>query len=108
MKRIIATGAAAALATVGFAGTAVAGPPEGAGKPAGIQCMQNGIGTLQDEGLLPAVAKDGLTVRAAVGLGVTPRDGLPEGVTLDTVLPFSVVLADHRAGESSTFVYPWC
>lgn len=66
MKRIIAAGAAAALATVGFAGTAAAGgPPAGVGKggpPAGIQCQQAGIGTLQALGLLPAVAKDGIEV----------------------------------------------
>ena len=117
MKRIIATGAVAALATLGFAGTASAEPMgQATGKPAGIQCMQNGIAALKGvdgskgtpAGKLPDVAKSGLPVSVAVGLGVTPRDGLPEGITLDTVLPFSLILADHRAGDDSIFVYPWC
>ena len=55
-----------------------------------------------------AVAKDGITVGTAVSVGVTARNGLPEGFTLDTVIPYSTLLADHRAGDSSAFVYPWC
>lgn len=106
--RIAAAGIAVA-ATVGIGGTAVAGAPAGAGKPAGIQCMQNGIGTLQDAGLLPAVAKGGLPVADAVDLGVSVRPG-KEGdfAELPDVLPLSVVLADHRAGDDSILVYPWC
>jgi hypothetical protein len=86
MKRIIATAAAAALATIGFAGTAVAGPPAGAGeggKPAGIVCQQAGIGTLQDLGLLSAVAKGG------------PNGGI-EVVGIGAV-PFKDVLSLHRS-----------
>ena len=111
MKHLKTAVAIAAIATVGFAGTASAGPPDGAGdrgKPAGIECQQAGISTLQDAGLLSGVAKDGIKVGDAVALGVAPRDGLPDGVTLDTVLPYSLVLADHRAGGNSIFVYPWC
>ena len=39
---------------------------------------------------------------------MTARDGLPDGFTVDTVIPYSTLLADHRAGENSIFVYPWC
>ena len=39
-------------------------------------------------------------------LGVTPRPSTD--CTLPDPLPLSVVLADHRAGENSLFVYPWC
>jgi hypothetical protein len=108
MKRIIAVGAAAALATVGVAGTAVAKPAEGKGKPAGIQCMQNGIGTLQDAGLLPAVAKGGVDITFAVEeLGVGVREGADISGVPDPI-PFSLLLADHRAGDDSLFTYPWC
>jgi hypothetical protein len=110
MKRIIATGAVAALAAVGFAGTSVAvGPPAGKGNvPTGIQCMQSGIGTLQQAGLLAAVAKDGVPIDFAVNeLGVTVRPGADISGVPDPI-PFSLLLADHRAGDNSLFVYPWC
>jgi len=115
MKRIVAAGAAAALATVGFAGTAAAAPPDGAGKggkPFGIECQQAGIAKLQGADLLNGVAKDGLDATFALtpgpdGLGVTVRPGAdPSGVP--DPIPFSVLLADHRAGDNSIFVYPWC
>lgn len=64
--------AAAGLGIATMAGTAAAGPPAGAGeggKPAGIACQQAGIGTLQDLGLLSAVAKGGIEV---VDVGVVP------------------------------------
>ena len=102
-KQLTAIAAATGLALTAFAGSA-----DAQGKPAGIECQQSGIATLQEAGLLSAVAADGLTVGDAVALEVTPRDGLPEGVTLDTVLSFSTILADHRAGSDSIFVYPWC
>lgn len=77
MKKLITTIAAAAALTVGMGAAASAGPPAGAGqggKPAGIQCQQNGIATLQSLGLLSAVAKDGIEV---VDVGVVPfRDVL--------------------------------
>lgn len=58
-----------------------AGPPSGAGeegKPAGVACQQAGIGTLQDLGLLSAVAKGGIEV---VGVGI---------------VDFATVLSLHR------------
>ena len=67
-----------------------------------------GIATLKAVGAHSAVAKSGITVGTAVSFGVTPRNGLPEGFTLDTVIPYSTLLADHRAGDNSIFVYPWC
>lgn len=108
-KQIIAATAVAGLTLTAFAGTADAkGKPESTGKPAGIACQQAGISALQGLNALPAVAKNGISVGDAVELGVAPRDGLPDGVGLDTVLSFSTVLADHRAGDNSIFVYPWC
>ena len=50
-----------------------------------------------------------MSVATAVSLGVTPRGGvLPEGITLDTVIDYKTLVADHRAGANSIFVYPWC
>lgn len=104
MKKKIATVAAiAGLAAAGFAGTA-----DATGKPTGIACQQAGISALKEAGLLTTVAKNGVSVGTAVGLGVGVRDQLPDGVGLDTVLSFSTVLADHRAGDNSIFTYPWC
>ena len=40
-------------------------------------------------------------------VGVTPRPGT-DIASLPDPLPLPVVLADHRAGSSSLFVYPWC
>ena len=46
---------------------------------------------------------------ATVGalVGVTPRAGT-DVTSLPDTLPLSVVLADHRAGDDSLFIYPWC
>ena len=53
-------------------------------------CMRAGIATLKAVGLFTsAVAKSGITVGTAVSVGVTARNGLPEGFTLDTVIPYS-------------------
>jgi len=49
---------------------------------------------------------DPLPILTAVGLGVVPRDGT-DVTALPDPLPLSVVLADHRAGENSLFIYPW-
>ena len=43
----------------------------------------------------------------AVAVGVAPREGTDVSALPD-VLPLSVVLADHRAGDDSLFIYPWC
>ncbi|WP_122262004.1 hypothetical protein [Ornithinimicrobium cerasi] len=69
-------------------------------------CMQAGIATLQGAGLMGEVAKNGLPVSLALALDVAPRD--PSIVpSLPETLPLSVVLADHRAGGDSIFIYPW-
>jgi hypothetical protein len=70
-------------------------------------CQKAGIKTLQGAGLLDDVARDGLPIATAVALEVAPREGTDVG-SLPDPLPLSVVLADHRAGEDSLFVYPWC
>jgi hypothetical protein len=63
MKRILAAGSVAALAMVGFAGTASAGgPPQGAGeggKPQGIVCQQFGLGVLVATGNVKTFAPGG-------------------------------------------------
>jgi hypothetical protein len=53
------------------------------------------------------VARSGLPISVAVGLGVTVRPGADISGVPDP-LPLSLILADHRAGASSLFVYPWC
>jgi hypothetical protein len=69
--------------------------------------MRAGMATLKSAGIFAPVARDGLPIATAVGVGVTPRPGTDVS-TLPDPLPLSVVLADHRAGSSSLFVYPWC
>jgi len=70
-------------------------------------CQRAGIKTLQSAGLLDDVARSGLPIATAVSLGVTPRQGT-DIAALPDPLPLSVVLADHRAGNTSLFIYPWC
>ena len=94
----------AALA-VAVVGTVTTSAPASA-KPA-ASCQRAGISTLQGAGLLDDVARGGLPIAAAVELGVTPREGT-DVAALPDPLPLSVVLADHRAGEDSLFIYPWC
>jgi hypothetical protein len=104
-RMIIAAAAAGALALgIGLPAAEAAGPP--ASKP-DVACMQSGIATLKGADLLPTVAKNGVPIAAAVSLGVTVRDGADISGVPDPI-PFSVVLADHRAGDNSLFVYPWC
>jgi hypothetical protein len=101
MKRTITASLAAALLAVATtAGSAAAARPD-------VGCMQAGIRTLQSAGLLDDVARGGIAIETAVSLGVTVRPGADiSGVP--NPIPFSLLLADHRAGESSAFVYPWC
>ena len=102
MKRSITLSVAAAL----LAATTVAGSAAAATRP-DVGCMQAGIRTLQGAGLLDDVARDGIAIETAVSLGVSVRAGaVVSGVP--NPIPFSVLLADHRAGGNSTFVYPWC
>jgi hypothetical protein len=93
------TAAAAALLVVP-AGTANAATPD-------TQCMRAGIATLKSAGLFSQVARSGLPIATAVSVGVTPRAGT-DVAALPDPLPLSVVLADHRAGDNSLFIYPWC
>jgi hypothetical protein len=86
--------------------TLVAVPTAAQAKP-DTGCMQAGIAALKDAGLLSTVAESGVPLSAALDLGVLPRP-TTDVASLPSVLPFSVVLADHRAGDSSLFVYPWC
>ena len=102
IRLAIATAAttAAALGAVLVPGTAQAARPD-------TGCMQSGIKTLQDAGLLDDVARDGLPIADAVALGVTVREGA-DLTGIPDPLPLWLILADHRAGDSSVFVYPWC
>ena len=70
-------------------------------------CMRAGMQTLRSLGVLDDVARGGLPIATAVSVGVTPRAGT-DVAALPDPLPLRVVLADHRAGSSSLFVYPWC
>lgn len=94
----------AALVAAGI-GTVVTAPSASA-RP-DTACMRAGIDFLKENGLFSAVAESGLPVATAVSVGVTPREGTDVDALPD-VLPLSVVLADHRAGDNSLFIYPWC
>jgi hypothetical protein len=102
VKKLTATLAAAALGTL--ATVAVAGPAAAAPDTA---CQKAGLKTLIGAGLIDDVARDGLPIATAVSLGVAPR-ATTNVAALPDPLPLSVILADHRAGSSSLFVYPWC
>lgn len=101
MRKLVTAAAVAAAATL-----TVAVAPSASAKPE-TDCMRAGINTLKDAGLFSAVAKSGLPIGTAVSVGVTPRAGT-DVASLPDPLPLSVVLADHRAGERSLFIYPWC
>jgi hypothetical protein len=99
MKRSILSIAAALLAAITLTGTAAA-----ASRP-DVACMQAGIRTLQGARLLDDVARGGIAIDTAVSLGVTVRAGADIS-GFPNPIPFSLLLADHRAGDSSVFVYP--
>ncbi|HET9878377.1 MAG TPA: hypothetical protein VFQ81_03610 [Candidatus Limnocylindria bacterium] len=103
MKRKIALSLAAAT----FAVTTLAGAAAAAGPPPDTECMRAGIATLKGAGLLDDAARGGVPVALAVSLGVTVRPGADISGLPDPI-PFRVVLADHRAGDASLFLYPWC
>ena len=69
--------------------------------------MRAGMATLRGAGLLDDAARGGVPISLAVGLGVTVRPGADISGVPDPI-PFSTLLADHRAGDASLFVYPWC
>lgn len=96
--------AAAALAAAGLtavgAGAAQAAPADG-------RCQAAGIATLKSIGAFKAVRDNGVPIATAVSLGVTVREGADISGVPDPI-PFQLLLADHRAGDNSLFVYPWC
>ena len=94
-------------AVVAVAATAVAVPAGTASAKPDTSCMRAGIATLKSAGLFSTVAKSGLPIATAVSVGVVPRAGT-DVASLPDPLPLSVVLADHRAGGTSLFIYPWC
>lgn len=96
------------LAAVALAATTAAAPASAASahRP-DTDCQRAGLTVLRDAGLLPTVARRGLPIATAVSVGVTVRDGADISGVPDPI-PLSVVLADHRAGDDSLFVYPWC
>jgi len=98
-------GLGVAAVALAVAGTIATSPSASAAKP-DTTCQRAGIATLQGAGLLDDVARDGLPIALAVKLGVIPRPSTDVS-TLPDPLPLSVVLADHRAGENSLFIYPW-
>jgi hypothetical protein len=99
--RPVGLGLAGALAATALVmpGTASATPD--------TSCQRAGIKTLQSAGLLDDVARSGLPIATAVALHVRPRAGTDLSAVPDP-LPLSLILADHRAGSASLFVYPWC
>ena len=90
-----------------LAATAIAVPAGSASARPDTSCMRAGIATLKSAGLFSTVARNGLPIATAVSVGVVPRPGT-DVAALPDPLPLSVVLADHRAGSSSLFIYPWC
>ena len=99
MFPIAAAAALASAAVLTTAGSASASPD--------TACMRAGMATLKSAGLFSTVAKSGLPIEVAVSVGVKPRPGTDLSAVPNPI-PLSVVLADHRAGHSSLFVYPWC
>jgi hypothetical protein len=105
LARLGAGTTALAAAVVGAVG--IAAPADAAPARPDTACMQAGIGTLQGAGLLDDVARGGLPIDTALALDVTVREGADiSGVP--NPLPLPLILADHRAGDASLFVYPWC
>lgn len=94
-------------AVAALAATAIAVPAGSASARPDTACMRAGIATLKSAGLFSTVARNGLPIATAVSVGVVPRAGTDVSALPDP-LPLSVVLADHRAGSSSLFIYPWC
>jgi hypothetical protein len=101
--RLATATAALAIACLGV----VAGPSSAHAAP-DTACQKAGLKTLQSEGELDDVARDGISQSAAIDLGVTPRDPALDLGAVPDPIPLPLLLADHRAGDSSLFVYPWC
>ena len=104
----LTTRAAARTALVLAAGLALAALPATAASAAqDTACQQAGIAKLKSLGVFSAVARGGLAIETAVAVGVEPRMGT-DVASLPNPLPLPVILADHRAGDDSLFIYPWC
>lgn len=95
------------LAAASVTALAILVPTAGAQAAPDTDCMRAGMTALKSLGAFSAVAKDGLPISTAVAVGVTPRAGT-DVASLPDPLPLSVILADHRAGDDSLFIYPWC
>ncbi|WP_323097672.1 hypothetical protein [Intrasporangium sp. YIM S08009] len=98
--------ATAALALVATAALTSAGSASASGRQ-DTACMRAGMNTLKSLGVFPHVAAKGLPISTALAVGVTPRPGADISGVPDPI-PLSLLLADHRAGSHSLFVYPWC
>jgi hypothetical protein len=103
-SRITITRMAVAL-SAGLALTAV--PLSAAQAKPDTSCQRAGLSALRSLHALDDVARSGLPISTAVSLGVRPRSGT-DVASLPDPLPLSVILADHRAGANSLFIYPWC
>ena len=95
------------VATLALAATGAVVTAQPASAAPDTACQRAGMNVLKSAGLFSTVARDGLPISVAVSVGVVPREGTDVSALPDP-LPLSVVLADHRAGDSSLFVYPWC
>jgi hypothetical protein len=95
------------VATLALSTLGVVAPAAQASASQDTACMRAGIATLKGAGAFSSVARNGLPISVAVSLGVTPRPGTDLSSVPDP-LPLSLLLADHRAGDRSLFVYPWC
>ena len=93
---------------VAIAGLGLVASPTAAHASQDTACKKAGMKTLQSAGLLDDVARDGIALATAVGMGVAPRDPALDLSTVPDPIPLPLLLADHRAGDSSLFVYPWC
>lgn len=69
--------------------------------------MRAGLDFLQSLNALPTIAKNGVPIEIVLDYGATVRPGSDVSALPDP-LPLSVLLADHRAGPNSVFIYPWC
>ena len=101
------TRAALGVATLVMSGLGVAATAAPASASQDTSCMRAGMATLKHAGVFSSVARNGLPISTAVSLGVTPRAGTDLSAVPDPI-PLSLLLADHRAGSRSLFVYPWC
>ena len=93
---------------VAIAGLGLLASPTTAHAAQDTACKKAGMKTLQSARLLDDVARDGIALSTAVSLGVAPRDPALDLSTVPDPIPLPLLLADHRAGADSLFVYPWC